>query len=335
LTVVPARQSSTTRPAGTRFVVEQWAVQHVIVFALVIEIAVFGITAQNFFAFSNFKLVLIQVAPIGIVVVPQTLLILAGYIDFSVGSQASLIAVSVGLLLQSHGVLFACIIGLAVGAAIGALQGSLIAIFKLPAIIVTLGFYGAIAGFALVVANGQTPSGFPDNFAIIGQGNVKGINVPVPIVLCAVTFILGGLFLYWTRWGRHVMAIGSNQAAAFRLGIRIKTLVTGLYIASGIASALAAIILSSQLSSAPPILGQGTELSVISAVLLGGVAFTGGSGSLLGVLAAVLFIGVLNNGLLLLGVPAYWSQVSAGIALVLAAGLNALTKLRRRANARS
>lgn len=334
MTVVPARQSSTTRPAGTRFVVEQWAVQHVIVFALVIEIAVFAVTAQNFFAFSNFKLVLIQVAPVGIIVVPQTLLILAGYIDFSVGSQVSLIAVSVGLLLP-HGVFFACVIGIALGAAIGALQGGLVAIFKLPAIIVTLGFYGAIAGFALVVAKGQTPSGFPNSFAIIGQGNVKGINVPVPIVICAVAFIFGALFLYWTRWGRHVMAIGSNQAAAYRLGIRIKTLVTGLYIASGIASALAALILASQLSSAPPILGQGTELSVISAVLLGGVAFTGGSGSLLGVLAAVLFIGVLNNGLLLLGVPAYWSQVSAGIALVLAAGLNALTKVRRRANARS
>lgn len=334
MTAATAHPSSTTRPAGTRFVVEQWAVQHVIVFALVVEIAVFAIAAPNFFAFSNFKLVLVQVAPAGIIVVPQTLLILAGYIDFSVGSLASLIAVSVGLLLP-HGVFFACVIGIALGAAIGALQGGLVAIFKLPAIIVTLGFYGAIAGFALVVAKGQTPSGFPNSFAIIGQGNVKGINVPVPIVICGVAFILGALFLYWTRWGRHVMAIGSNQAAAYRLGIRIKTLVTGLYIASGIASALAAMILASQLSSAPPILGQGMELSVISAVLLGGVAFTGGSGSLLGVFAAVLFIGVLNNGLLLLGVPAYWSQVSAGIALVLAAGLNSLTKLRRRAKAKS
>jgi ribose transport system permease protein len=334
LTLAPARESPTTKPAGARFVVEQWAVQHVIVFALIIEIIVFALTAQNFFALSNFKLVLVQVAPIGIIVVPETLLILAGYIDFSVGSQASLIAVSVGLLLQSHGVFTACAIGIAVGAAIGALQGALIAIFKLPAIIVTLGFYGAIAGFALVVANGQTPNGFPTNFAIIGQGDVRGINVPVPIVICAITFGLGALFLYRIRWGRHIMAIGSNQAAAYRLGIRIKSLVTALYIASGIASALAAIILASQLSSAPPILGQGLELSVISAVLLGGVAFTGGSGSLLGVGAAVLFIGVLNNGLLLLGVPAYWSQVSAGVALVLAAGLNALTRLRRSASAR-
>ena len=99
---------------------------------------------------------------------------------------------------------------------------------------------------------------------------------------------------------------------------------------SGVASALAAIVLSSQLDSAPPILGQGLELSVISAVLLGGVSFTGGSGSLLGVVAAVAFIGVLDNGLFLVGVPAYWSQVSAGVALVLAAGMNALTSLRRR-----
>jgi ribose transport system permease protein len=98
-----------------------------------------------------------------------------------------------------------------------------------------------------------------------------------------------------------------------------------------VASALAAIILASQLSSAPPILGQGIELSVISAVLLGGVAFTGGSGSLIGVAAAVVFIGVLNNGLLLVGVPAFWSQVSAGLALVLAAGMSALTRLRSRA----
>jgi ribose transport system permease protein len=312
------------------FTASSWAVRHIIVFGLIIECVIFSLIGTNFFALSNLKLVLTQVSSIGVIAVPETLLILAGFIDFSVGSLASLVAVTVGLLLQSHGILLACVCGLLAGAFVGALQGVLIMVLKFPTMVVTLGFYGAIAGIALVVANGQVPTNFPTNFAIIGQGQLDVVNIPVPVEICAIAFILGGLFLYRTRWGRHVIAIGSNRQAAYRVGIKVRTLVVGLYVTCGVASALAALILASQLSSAPPILGQGMELSVISAVLLGGVAFTGGSGSLLGVIAAVLFIGVLNNGLLLVGVAAYWQQVSAGIALVLAAGMNALTTLRRR-----
>lgn len=316
--------------SARRYAVADWLVRHVIVAALLIECIVFSLAGTNFFTFSNFKLVLTQVSPIGIMAIPETLLILGGFIDFSIGSLASLVAVSVGLLLSPHGVWTAGTIGLLIGSATGALQGLFIMTLDFPPIVVTLGFYGAIGGVALVVANGQVPNGFSNTFALLGQGVVNGIGVPLPIVIAGVAFVLGGLFLYRTRWGRHVVAIGSNRAAAYRVGIRVRTIVVGLYTLSGLAAALAALILASQLSSAPPILGQGLELSVISAVLLGGVAFTGGSGSLLGVVAAVLFIGVLNNGLLLVGVPAYWQQVSAGLALVLAAGMSALTSHRRR-----
>jgi len=333
VTVGVARERSVvgSRSNGRHFAANAWLVRHVILVALVIECIVFSVRATNFLEISNFKLVLTQVASIGIIAVPETLLVLSGFIDFAVGSLASLVAVTVGLLLQSHGVWFAGGMGLATGAIIGALQGVLIMVFKFPTMVVTLGFYGALGGVALVVANGQIPDGFSNTFALLGQGQVNGIDVPVPIVICVVAFVLGALFLYRTRWGRHVIAIGSNRPAAYRVGIRVKTIVVGLYVLSGLAAALSSMILASELSSAPPILGQGLELNVISAVLLGGVAFTGGSGSMLGVVAAVLFIGVLNNGLLLLGVAPYWSQVSSGVALVLAAAMNALTQRRGRA----
>src|SRR5258708_28091859 len=205
----PAQYEAST----TRFVLGNWAVRHAIVFALVIEFFVFAVIGTNFITVSNLTLVLSQVAPIGIMVVPGMLLILAGYIDFSVGSLASLVAVVVGVMLGSHGVLVACGTALLLGCLIGAVQGVLITVLKFPAIVVTLGFYGALGGVALVVANGQVPNGFSDSFAIIGQGELDWLNIPVPIVICLVAFILGGLFLYRTRWGRHVIAIGSNPPA--------------------------------------------------------------------------------------------------------------------------
>ena len=187
-------------PSGARFVLGDWVVRHIILFALVLECVIFALVGTNFLTLSNLTLVLSQVAPIGILAVPETLLILSGYIDFSVGSLASLVAVVVGMLLQSHGVLLACGAGLLLGGLIGALQGVLITTLKFPAIVVTLGFYGALGGIALVVANGQVPNGFSDSFAVIGQGNLDVLNIPVPIVICFVTFVLGGLFLYRTRW---------------------------------------------------------------------------------------------------------------------------------------
>ena len=189
---------------------------------------------------------------------------------------------------------------------------------------VTLGFFTGVRGVVFVVSEGRTASGFGDTFAILGRGRVRWLEIPVPVAIAAVTVLVGAVFLYKTRWGRYVVAIGVNARAAFRAGIRIKAIPVYLYMATGAGSAVGAMILVSRLDAAPPLTGDGLELNVLSAVLLGGVAFGGGRGSLIGVIAGVLFVGLLNNGLLLFGVAPFWFRVSAGAALVVAAGLDGL-----------
>jgi ribose/xylose/arabinose/galactoside ABC-type transport system permease subunit len=163
---------------------------------------------------------------------------------------------------------------------------------------------------------------------MFGRGRILGIDLPVQVVAALAFFVIGGLFLYKTKWGRHTMAIGVNRQAAFRAGLPIRGIPMTLYCCTALTAGLVALIQLGRLDAAPPTIGEELELLVLSAVLLGGVSFVGGRGNLMGVAAGVLFIGVLNNGLLLMGVPAFWFRVSEGAALVLAAGVEAIS-LRR------
>lgn len=298
-----------------------------IVAALILEVVLFSILADRFLTASNIRLVFLQTSVILLMAVPSALLLLAGYVDFAIGSILGLTAVVAGRFLEGGmGVWLAGALVILLGVGIGLLQGILVAPLGFPTFVVTLGFFTAIRGLAFVVNSGTITNRFGDTFAILGRGRVRLLEIPVPIAIALVTLFVGALFLYRTRWGRHTMAIGINEKAAFRAGIRIKLIPTLLYASTAAAAALGALITISRLDSAPPTLGEGLELSVLSAVLLGGVAFSGGRGTLLGVFAGVLFIGILNNGLLLFGVEPFWFRVSAGVALVVAAALDAVTK---------
>ena len=315
-----ARGDSQREMAGT------WAkiLRNGIVGALVVEIVFFGIFSDRFLTISNFRLVLLQTAVIATLAIPSALLLMAGYVDFAIGSITGLCAVLLGRLLGSMEVVPALMIVVVIGLAVGAGQGILSAPIGFSPIVVTLGFFTGVRGLVFVLSDGRTTSGFGDTFAIIGRGRVRWLEIPVPVAIAAVTVLLGAIFLYKTRWGRYVVAIGVNARAAFRAGIRIKTIPVFLYMATGAGSAVGAMILVSRLDAAPPLTGEGLELNVLSAVLLGGVAFGGGRGSLIGVIAGVLFVGLLNNGLLLFGVAPFWFRVSAGAALVVAAGLDTI-----------
>lgn len=298
-----------------------------IVGALILEIVVFSMIAERFLTVSNLRLILIQTAAILILAVPSAILLLSGYVDFAIGSIVGLCAVVLGRLLAGGmSVMSACATILFLALGIGLLQGSLVTYFKMPTFVVTLGAFTALRGLAFVVNDGRITNRYGNTFAIIGRGLVRGLEIPVPVAIGVVILLLGALFLYQTRWGRYVKAIGINPTAAYRAGIRIKLIPTLLYGATAVAAAIGAMVIVSRLDSAPPTLGEGLELNVLSAVLLGGVAFSGGRGNLLGVFAGVLFIGVLNNGLLLFGIQPFWFRVSAGAALVVAAGLDAVTR---------
>ena len=305
-----------------------WLLRQGIVVALVLEVIFFWSQSDKFMTRSNVELVLVQVAAVAVVAAPSGLLLLSGYIDFAVGSTAGLAAVVMGAYLdeQGGGPLAGVGIALLVGALVGAAQGGLATRLTLSPIIVTLGFYTAVRGFVFVITDGKLTNDFGTTFRDIGRGDFPGTTLPTPIFIAAGVLLVAWVFHTRTRWGRYVLSLGVNAEAARRAGISLYRLPFLLYVATGACAGLAAVIMAARLDAAPPTLGDGLEIDVLSAVLLGGVAFGGGKGSIVGVAAGVLFIGFLNNGLLLMGAPPFWLRVSSGLALVAAAALEGTSR---------
>jgi ribose/xylose/arabinose/galactoside ABC-type transport system permease subunit len=299
-------------------------IRHGIVAALIVEVVFFSVVAEHFLEGANLKLIVTQAAVIGLIAVPSALLLLSGYVDFAIGSEVAVAAVVFAAVADDASLLVAVAAAFAVAITIGAVQGVLSVVLGFSPLIVGLGFLSGLRGLALVVTGGVSLINVNGKLEQLGSGSVLGTGIPIPVAIAAAAFMVGAVVLHQTRVGRHVLAIGSNPAAAFRAGISQHRIPVVLYIATAASCALGGLILVGKLDSAPPTLAIGLELQVLGAVLLGGVAFGGGRGSLIGVLAGVLFMGVLNNGLLLLGVPPYWFQVASGAALVFAAGLDVL-----------
>jgi ribose transport system permease protein len=300
-----------------------WAQRNGLLFALLILIAIFSLMSGRFFTVANFTVILLQDAVIGIVAVPVAMLTLAGFIDLSVGSVAVLSAVVFGEAMSAGlGLPVSLVIGLGVGAGWGALNGYLIAALGLSPIVVTLGGLAGARGLAQFITEGFTTYGYGPTFAFLGNGKLFG--VPVPVVLFLLVFIVGLHIWYRAPAGRHMVAIGGARETAAEMGIAVKALPFWLYIGSGLAAAVGGLIFASQLDGAAITIGTGMELDVLTAVLLGGVSFTGGRGSLWGVLFGLLFVGVLANGLVQVNVNPYFQQVAIGLALGGAAGLDKL-----------
>lgn len=294
--------------------------------ALVLEIIAFFLLSADFLTVANFRAIGIQSSIIGLVAVATALLLITGYVDLSIGSVLALSAVVTGTLLTNGASpLVAGLAGVGMGVAIGLFNGALVCYLGFSTIIVTLGMLTAVRGIA-IEASEQTPTGFGDTFAQLGNGAVLGI--PIPIAIVALAFALGGLFLRYSVYGRHVYAIGVNREAAFLSGIRVRRIPFVLFALTGLAAGLGGVILASRIDAAPGgTLGAGFELSVLTAVLLGGVAFNGGRGNMFGVFLGVAFLAILQNGLTLLNVPTTASLIAQGGVLVAAAALE-------RANAR-
>ncbi|MFB2583434.1 ABC transporter permease [Herbiconiux liukaitaii] len=278
----------------------------------------------------NLRGVGLDAAIIAIVAAPAAMLFIAGYIDFSVSSVLALSGVTAGLIMTDGGSpLLAVLAAVGVGAVVGALNAIFTTVVGLSAFVATLGMMIAVRGVAQLVAP-LPVSDFGPEFGFLGVGTLVG--VPIAIWIAAVVLLLSSVFLTRVPAGRHVYAIGVSREAAYLSGVKVKTIPFVLYIFSGAAAGLAGAITVARLNSAPAgQLGQGFELQVITAVLLGGVALTGGSGSIFGVLVGVLFMGLLNNALVLLNVPNFWQNVASGLALIAAIALALLTdRLRQR-----
>jgi inositol transport system permease protein len=215
---------------------------------------------------------------------------------------------------------------LAIGILCGAINGSLIARFKIPPFIATLGMMTVARGFALIYSN-RPVSGLTDTYNFIGQGEIfkvipipgqPPLGIPVPVIILAGVAIGAHIMLNSTRFGRHIYAIGGNEQAALISGLNVGRIKIGVYTIAGLLSGLAGLVLSSRVGSGQPGLAVGIELDAIAAAVIGGTSLSGGIGTIWGTIIGALIIGVLNNGLDLLNVSAYWQTIVKGSIIVIA-----------------
>ncbi|WP_396232416.1 ABC transporter permease [Fredinandcohnia sp. QZ13] len=277
----------------------------------------FSFAADSFLTTDNISNIIRQVSINGILAVGMTFVILTGGIDLSVGSVMALTGTIIAGMMINVGLppIVAVLIGIVLGAVLGYINGLFTAYAKIPAIIVTLAMMEAARGLALLYTGGYPLSGLPDSYAFIGRGYLFGV-IPMPAVIMILVFIIAYIILNHLPIGRYIYALGGNEEAVRLSGVKVKRIKTIVYLISGVTAAISGMIMTSRLSSGQPMAGEGYELDAIAAVVLGGTSIAGGRGHIFGTFLGALLLGVLSNGLNLMGVSPYVQRVLKGVIIV-------------------
>ena len=301
-----------------------------ILIALIVLCALLAFLSPVFFTSDNLLGVARAFSLTAIAAIGQTMVIITGGIDLSAGSIIGLSSLSAGLLLVNGWPSVAAILGgIAVGTAFGACNGLLITRVGLPPFIATLGTLSIGRGLIYVITRGYPVTAPRDDLLLqIGQGYVG--RVPMPVIIMVGVTIIATLFLGKTTLGRYIYAVGGNEEAARLAGINVIGVKMFVYTASGFLASVSGIILLSRLVSAQPTAGLGQELPVIAASIIGGTSLVGGEGTALGAVLGAAIVGVLENGIVLLGINTYAQQVVTGVAILLAVGVDMWQKRRQR-----
>lgn len=300
--------------------------------AILVLVALFATKSPHFLTVSNFEVIGTAISITGIMAAVSTVVLVSGGLDLSISAVAAL-----GGLIAAKAVAaglptgWALLLGLGAGAAAGLVNSVLIVGIGINALIATIGTQFMFRGIDYLSVNGQPVDVFTKaHFIYLGNGTPFGIPMPIFITLGA--FALIGALLRFTRFGAHVYAVGGSEPATRLAGVRVGRLRTIVYVLSGISAALAGILLASLNNSAFPDVATGDELQVIAAVILGGTALAGGRGGATGTLLGISMLGILANGLNILGVQSFWQIFVSGAALVLAVAFDAFrTRLRHEA----
>lgn len=289
---------------------------------LVALVAVFAVAAPGFATWSNLFNLLRQVAILGIVSAGMAPLIIAGQIDLSVGSVLSFVSCCVALLITSFGVhpVIACLVGTALAVLVLSVNGAVVLATGMPAFLCTLATMQVYQGLAYLVTGGMPIYGLPDFMRLMGQGYIG--PVPVPVVVMVGVFLFTAFLLSRTYLGRYFYAAGSNPEATRLSGISIPRTTLAAFALCGLLVGIAACLQTSRLFGGFPTAGVGLEMEVVTAVVVGGVSFTGGRGNMGGVALGVLLMGVLYNGLGIMGVNTYTQMVVKGLVLIVVVGLD-------------
>ncbi|WP_124088616.1 ABC transporter permease [Pseudogemmobacter humi] len=306
----------------------RWEASGILV-ALVALALLLSIATDNFMSSYNISAVARQAAFVGLVALGQTLVLMVGGIDLSVGAAAGLSAIVGSIALTQWGIHPWLIVPFTMGFGllIGAINGAFVAGLRLNPFIVTLATWEIFAGLTLVITGGYPIRPLGEAFGVFGKGEIFG--VPVPVVI----FLVAGAILIWvlgqTRFGRNIFALGGNRDAAVLAGIRVRWVEFAAFALAGMFAALAGILYASRMDAGQPSVGEGWLMGAITAAILGGTSLRGGQGSIVGTILGALLLAVLANGTVLLNVSGFWQRVIVG-AVVLVAVLVDL--LRRRSN---
>jgi len=297
---------------------------------LVVFIGLLEIFVPSFRSVGNVQNILLQTSINSLLAVGATLIILTGGIDLSVGSIlgfAGIVAALLGKAPGSGPFLVALAAGVGTGLALGAINGSLVAFVRIPPFVVTLGMMSIARSLAFVASQGQPISDLSNEFLAIGQGSL--FNIPYPILISVVTFVIFGIVLARTRFGRYIYAVGGNEEAAIVSGVDTRAIKLAAYSLSGLLAGLGGVVLAARATAGISTNGEGYELTAIAAAVIGGTSLSGGRGSLLGTVAGVLIIGIMVNSLDLLNISPFYQGLIQGTIIIGAVAIDAIANRRR------
>ena len=302
--------------------------QYALIFIMVGLFVVFACLTNAFFTPDNLLNMFRQVSMICIVGVGMTMIIILGDIDLSPGSVMAFVGVMGATVYKvTQSPFLTLVFSLAIGAGVGFVNGFITAKGRIPAFITTLATMQIFRGISFIYTGGNPVSVFDEGFTQFGTGYVGAI--PLPVVLMAAVVAVGIFITKYTRFGRHIYAVGGNSKASQWSGISVDRIKIGVFTLSGLFTGLAGLVMAARLGSGQPSAADGFEMDVIAAVILGGASLAGGKGTIFGTVIGVIIIGVLANGLTLLDVSSYWQQVVKGLIIVVAVLID--TKRRKRA----
>jgi len=297
---------------------------------LVVFIALLEIFVPSFRSVGNVQNILLQTSINSLLAVGATLIILTGGIDLSVGSILGFAGIVAALLGKAPGpgpFLVALAAGVGTGLVLGAINGLLVAFVRIPPFVVTLGMMSIARSLAFVASQGQPISDLSNEFLAIGQGSL--FNIPYPILISIVTFVIFGIVLARTRFGRYIYAVGGNEEAAIVSGVDTRAIKLAVYSLSGLLAGLGGVVLSARATAGISTNGEGYELTAIAAAVIGGTSLSGGRGSLLGTVAGVLIIGIMVNSLDLLNISPFYQGLIQGTIIIGAVAIDAIANRRR------
>lgn len=308
--------------------VKQFVKKYAIYLVLLALIIIFSIASPQFLRVSNIVNVVRQASMLGIASVGMIFVMIIGGIDLSVGSMVTFVNIIVAYFMVNMGMnpVLASLVGIGASTLIGFFNGWVVANIKIPPLIVTLATQIIFEGWAYIIAGGMPIFGFPKSFAVLGQGYV-GI-IPIPVILMVICLIAGSFILNKTFFGRHFYAVGSNAEASELSGVRVKRVHYLAYSLCGFFAGLSGVVMLSRTNSGQVTAGQGFEFDVISALVLGGVSVTGGAGSISCAVAGILIMQILSNGFVLCGISTYLQMVIKGCVLLVAVGFDMLQRMK-------